>query len=113
MIWSHRVDANLAANRLTTTLQALRAAGRPILDLTLSNPTAAGFRYPHDMLRPLADRRGLLGRRRLLGLRLLGRRLGGSGGGLLVLVAARDGEEREAGEQDGQEQSGLGHGAAG
>ena len=68
MIWSHRVDADLAANRLTTTLQALRAEGRPILDLTLSNPTAAGFRYPHDMLRPLADRRGLVYRPEPLGL---------------------------------------------
>jgi alanine-synthesizing transaminase len=68
VIWSHRVDANLAANRLTTTLQALRAEGRSILDLTLSNPTAAGFRYPHDMLRPLADRRGLVYRPEPLGL---------------------------------------------
>jgi aspartate/methionine/tyrosine aminotransferase len=68
VIWSHRVDADRAANRLTTTLQALRAEGRPILDLTLSNPTAAGFRYPHDLLRPLADRRGLVYRPEPLGL---------------------------------------------
>ena len=68
MIWSHRVDANLAPNRLTTTLQALRAEGRPILDLTVSNPTTCGFRYPHDMLRPLADRRGLVYRPDPLGL---------------------------------------------
>jgi alanine-synthesizing transaminase len=68
VIWSHRVDADLAANRLTATLQALRAEGRPILDLTLSNPTAAGFRYPDDMLRPLADRRGLVYRPEPLGL---------------------------------------------
>jgi alanine-synthesizing transaminase len=68
VIWSHRVDANLAANRLTTTLRALRAERRPILDLTLSNPTAAGFRYPHDMLRPLADARSLVYRPEPLGL---------------------------------------------
>jgi aspartate/methionine/tyrosine aminotransferase len=68
VIWSHRVDASLAANRLTTTLVALRAEGRPILDLTLSNPTAAGFRYPPDMLQPLADARGLVYRPEPLGL---------------------------------------------
>jgi aspartate/methionine/tyrosine aminotransferase len=68
VIWSHRVDANLAANRLTITLQALRAEGRPILDLTVSNPTTCGFRYPHDLLRPLAEGRGLVYRPEPLGL---------------------------------------------
>jgi len=43
VIWSHRVDADLAVNRLTTTLAALRAEGRSIIDLTLSNPTIADF----------------------------------------------------------------------
>jgi aspartate/methionine/tyrosine aminotransferase len=66
--WSHRVDANLTANRLTTTTQALRAQGRSIIDLTLSNPTIAGFRYPHDLLKGLADGRGLVYRPEPLGL---------------------------------------------
>jgi len=37
-----------------------RRAGWPILDLTESNPTRAGFEYPADLLAPLADRRGLI-----------------------------------------------------
>ena len=60
MIWSNRVDANLAANRLTTTLAALRADGRPIIDLTLSNPTIADFEYPPGLLNALASPRGLV-----------------------------------------------------
>jgi alanine-synthesizing transaminase len=60
VIWSNRVDANLAANRLTTTLAALRAEGRPIVDLTLSNPTIADFKYPPGLLSPLGHRRGLV-----------------------------------------------------
>jgi aspartate/methionine/tyrosine aminotransferase len=38
---------------------ALRAARTPLIDLTLSNPTGAGFAYPPDLLVPLADARGL------------------------------------------------------
>ena len=33
--------------------------GRPLLDLTESNPTRAGFDYPADLLAPLGDPRGL------------------------------------------------------
>jgi alanine-synthesizing transaminase len=41
-------------------LDAKRAAGTPILDLTESNPTAAGFAYPSDaILAALADPRSL------------------------------------------------------
>ena len=60
MIWSRRVDADLTANRLTTTLHRLQSQGRSIVDLTLSNPTVAGFRYPSDLLKGLADARGLV-----------------------------------------------------
>ena len=69
MIWSHRVDADLAVNRLTTTLAALRAEGRSIIDLTLSNPTIAGLEYPRGMLDGLADARGLVYRPEAFGLR--------------------------------------------
>jgi aspartate/methionine/tyrosine aminotransferase len=68
VIWSRRVDADLTANRLTSTLRALRAEGRPIIDLTLSNPTAAGFDYPAGMLGGLAHPRGLVYRPEPLGL---------------------------------------------
>jgi aspartate/methionine/tyrosine aminotransferase len=59
-MFSERVPRELDPNRLTRTVDALRAAGRPIVDLTLSNPTRAGFHYPADLLAPLADCRALL-----------------------------------------------------
>ena len=57
--FSARLPADLTPNRLTRAVSATRAAGRPILDLTLSNPTAAGFAYPPGLLDPLADAGGL------------------------------------------------------
>ncbi len=51
---------DLAPNRLSQVLNEKRAAGAPILDLTESNPTAAGFAYPSDaILSALADPRSL------------------------------------------------------
>ena len=38
------------ANRLSAALQERRAAGLPIIDLTESNPTRAGFTYPTGLL---------------------------------------------------------------
>jgi aspartate/methionine/tyrosine aminotransferase len=58
-VFSSRVEANLAANRLTEALRTLRADGQPFIDLTLSNPTRAGFHYPPDLLIGLADARAL------------------------------------------------------
>ena len=69
MIWSNRVDANLAANRLTTTVAALRAEGRSIIDLTLSNPTLADIAYPPELLNALGQTRGLVYRPEPFGLR--------------------------------------------
>ena len=69
MIWSNRVDATLAANRLTTTVAALRATGRPLIDLTLSNPTVADFEYPPGLLNALGHTRGLVYRPEPFGLR--------------------------------------------
>jgi aspartate/methionine/tyrosine aminotransferase len=59
-MFSGRLPPHLARNRLTEALDAARAAGRPIIDLTLSNPTRAGFAYPADLLAPLADPRALV-----------------------------------------------------
>jgi aspartate/methionine/tyrosine aminotransferase len=42
-------------NRLTQALVARRAAGAELLDLTESNPTHAGLRYPADTVAALAD----------------------------------------------------------
>ena len=44
-IFSDRTRWNLAENRLSRTLAELRASGKPILDLTRSNPTECGFTY--------------------------------------------------------------------
>src|SRR5882672_4065978 len=58
-MFSTRIPAQLAPNRLAQALQAHRAAARPFIDLTESNPTRAGFDYPVDLLARLADARGL------------------------------------------------------
>ena len=58
-MFSHRVPADLTRNRLTRTIAELRASGRSIVDLTATNPTSAGFAYPHDLLMPLASAQAL------------------------------------------------------
>ena len=58
-MFSRRVPPDLTSNRLAHELARRRDAGEPIIDLTLSNPTRAGFDYPPDLLAPLADRRAL------------------------------------------------------
>jgi len=58
--FSARFPTERSSNRLTLAVQQARAEARPILDLTESNPTRAGFEYPADLLAPLADARGLV-----------------------------------------------------
>jgi alanine-synthesizing transaminase len=58
-VFSSRIPANLAANRLAEALGAARASGRALVDLTLSNPTRAGLDYPADLLTGLGDPRAL------------------------------------------------------
>lgn len=48
--FADRTRWNLAENRLAQTLSNLRAAGRPILDLTVSNPTQCGFAYDEQTI---------------------------------------------------------------
>jgi aspartate/methionine/tyrosine aminotransferase len=69
MRFSSRLPADLTTNRLTAALAAARAVGRPIIDLTESNPTRAGFDYPADLLAPLAAPRGLVYAPEALGIR--------------------------------------------
>jgi len=59
IVRSGRLPHDLSPNRLTAAVAARRAAGRPLLDLTESNPTRVGLPYPEDLLAPLGDRRGL------------------------------------------------------
>ena len=59
-MFSNRLAADLRPNRLAQAVAARRRAGHPIIDLTESNPTRAGFEYPGDLLAPLANARGLI-----------------------------------------------------
>ena len=58
-VFSSRIPANLAPNRVTDALRAIRARGDTFIDLTESNPTRVGFEYPPDLLAPIGDARGL------------------------------------------------------
>src|SRR5260221_10206357 len=58
-MFSSRLDWNVAANPITRLLLEKRNSGAQILDLTESNPTAAGFEYPDAILTALADPRSL------------------------------------------------------
>jgi len=53
------MPATLEANRMSLALAQMRRDGVPVLDLTESNPTRAGFAYDADLLAPLGDPRGL------------------------------------------------------
>ena len=52
---SSRLPPNLAPNAVSRAVEACRASGAHLIDLTESNPTAAGFLYPPDLLAPLAS----------------------------------------------------------
>jgi alanine-synthesizing transaminase len=55
MTFSRRTSWDLAENDLTAAVRAHRAAGRELLDLTISNPTRCGFAYDEpSLLTPLA-----------------------------------------------------------
>jgi aspartate/methionine/tyrosine aminotransferase len=59
IVFSNRIPSNLEPNRLAMAVGRSRAAGRLLLDLTDTNPTRAGFAYPHDMLSALGRPTGL------------------------------------------------------
>jgi alanine-synthesizing transaminase len=56
---SSRLPASLAPNRLSEVVAERRASGRPLVDLTESNPTRVGLAYPPDLLAPLASHTAL------------------------------------------------------
>jgi aspartate/methionine/tyrosine aminotransferase len=58
-MFSARTRWDLTPNRLATLAAAARAAGRPLLDLTETNPTRAGLVAPAEVLAWLAEPRGL------------------------------------------------------
>ena len=56
---SRRFTWDVQPNALSLARKAVEASGRRILDLTISNPTKAGIRYPEDLLAGLSDPRAL------------------------------------------------------
>lgn len=54
-MFSKRASLDFTPNRQAEALAELRARGTPVIDLTLSNPTEAGFVYPEGLLVPLAQ----------------------------------------------------------
>jgi alanine-synthesizing transaminase len=59
-MFSDRVPSDLRPNRLAEALADRKHRNQPVIDLTASNPTRAGFSYPADLLAPLGDPRGLV-----------------------------------------------------
>jgi aspartate/methionine/tyrosine aminotransferase len=67
-MFSSRVPADRQVNRLTAAVFAHRRSGRPLLDLTATNPTVVGLPYPADTMHALAAADGLTYRPEPLGL---------------------------------------------
>lgn len=59
MKYSRRFIWEARPNALWIERKALEAAGRPVVDLTISNPTQAAIPYPADLLASLSDPRAL------------------------------------------------------
>jgi alanine-synthesizing transaminase len=49
-MFAKRTNWNLEMNRLSAALAAHRAAGKPLFDLTVSNPTECGFAYDEEAI---------------------------------------------------------------
>ncbi|HMD37871.1 MAG TPA: pyridoxal phosphate-dependent aminotransferase [Candidatus Acidoferrum sp.] len=49
-MFAKRTNWNLESNRLSAALAAHRAAAKPLIDLTVSNPTECGFRYEEEAI---------------------------------------------------------------
>ncbi len=61
MNFSQRTNWDLTENDFTAAVRAARAAGRELLDLTVSDPTACGFRYTAEsLLAPLVNPAAML-----------------------------------------------------
>ena len=58
-MFSKRTDWKLTPNRFTQAQAELRAAGREVLDLSLSNPTRAGLHYEEAILQALSAREAM------------------------------------------------------
>jgi alanine-synthesizing transaminase len=68
-MFSRRVPDDRRPNRLAVALADARGRGGPLIDLTVSNPTRVGIRYPEALLAALNDPRALTYRPAPFGLR--------------------------------------------
>ena len=60
-MFASRTNWRLETNRLTKALEEHRRSGKPLLDLTASNPTTCGFAYPErEILDALRDSRAMV-----------------------------------------------------
>ena len=59
-MFSRRVPTSFEANAISRALREAQAAGVTIRDLTLSNPTNAGLKYPSELLAPLGAATALI-----------------------------------------------------
>ena len=59
VMFSSRLRQGTERNRIALAIEARRAGGLPVVDLTLSNPTRVGLVYPAGLLEPLAQQRAL------------------------------------------------------
>jgi hypothetical protein len=58
-MFSSRIPADREPNRIARALMAAKASGRPLIDLTVTNPTAVSIEYPDDLLQSLASPQAL------------------------------------------------------
>ena len=59
--FSARTGWDIGESRFAAAIRRARASGRPLIDLTVSNPTACGFNYDAEaILAPLRDPRSLV-----------------------------------------------------
>src|SRR5437879_5893017 len=59
-MFAERTNWNLAGNRLSEALARHRATGKPLLDLTTSNPTECGFEYDSEVILAALQNRAAL-----------------------------------------------------
>jgi hypothetical protein len=63
-VFSRRTAWSVAPNRIAAALEDRRRSGRPVLDLTETNPTQVGLRMPEAEIRAAVADRDIDGMRR-------------------------------------------------
>jgi alanine-synthesizing transaminase len=58
-MFSERVPPSLEPNRIAQAVRRARDAHRPLIDLTVTNPTSVGIDYGSEILQPLSDLAGI------------------------------------------------------